>query len=217
MSNDKEQIYERAKLGGQIGFGKRPAIVVIDFQKGFTLPEAAAGGDMTEAVNTSVKIVKEARDKNIKVIYTRVGYNKDGSDLTAFGHKATILREFTRDHWYYEFDDRLDIREEDICMEKHWPSPFFGTHLVQMLIAMHIDTLIICGCTTAGCVYAAAIDACSYGYRTMVVEDGVTDRAKETHEMFLWNMGQKYADIMSSEEVIQEIKKLEPLSYDLLY
>jgi len=217
MSSDKDQIYERAKLGGGIGFGKRPALVVVDFQKGFTLPEAPAGGDMTNEVETSNKIAKEARKKNIRVFYTRVGFNKDGSDLTAFGHKATILREFTRDHWYYEFDDRLDIQEQDICMEKHWPSIFFGTHLVQMFIPMQIDTVILCGCTTAGCIYASALDSCSYGFRTMVASDGVTDRAQETHEMFLWNMGQKYADIMTSDEIIAEIKKLESLSYPLLW
>lgn len=217
MDPNRQEAYSRSKLGGGIGFGKRPAIVVIDFQKGFTLPEAPAGGDMTAAVNTAVKVINEARKKNIKVFYTRVGYNKDGSDLLAFGHKATILREFTRDHWYYEWDERLDIREEDICIEKHWPSAFFGTHFVQMLIGMRIDTLIVCGCTTAGCVYATVVDSCSYGFRTIVVPDGVADRAKETHDMFLWNMGQKYADIMTSDEVITKINELEPLTYDLLY
>lgn len=215
--SDKEQVYEKAKLGGRVGFGKRPAIIVIDLQKGFTLPTAAAGGDMTKTVEAVNRLTEAARKKNVKVIYTRVGYNKDGIDLGVFGHKAKILREFTRDHWYYEMDERLKIKEGDVILEKHWPSALFGTHLLQMLIPMHIDTLILTGCTTAGCVYATSVDSCSYGFRTVVVSDGVTDRSEETHNMFLWNMGQKYADVMDVSEVVKEIGKLDRLEYDLLW
>jgi isochorismate hydrolase len=77
--------------------------------------------------------------------------------------------------------------------------------------------LILTGCTTAGCVYATAVDSCSYGFRTVVVSDGVTDRSEETHNMFLWNMGQKYADVMDVPEVVKEIGKLDRLEYDLLW
>lgn len=217
MGKTKDEIYQIAKMGGSVGFGKRPAIVVIDFQKGFTLPEAPGGGDMTDQVLNTAKLIQAAREKNVRVFYTRVGYNKDGSDLTSFGHKATILKEFTRDHWYYEWDDRLDIRDEDVLIEKHWPSAFFGTHLTPMLIGMHIDTVILCGCTVGGCVYASSIDSCSNGFRTIAASDGVADRAKETFDMFLWNMGQKYADIMTVDQIIEEINKLKPLTYDLLW
>jgi len=214
---DKSKIYEKAKLGGSIGFGERPAIVVIDLQKGFTLPTAPAGGDMTSTVEAVNKLTEAGRKKNIRVYYTRVGYNKDGIDLGLWGHKAMVLRDFVRDHWYYEMDDRLKIREGDVIMEKHWPSAFFATHLLQMLVATHIDTLIVTGCTTAGCVYATTVDSCSYGFRTIIVSDGVTDRAQETHNMFLWNMGQKYGDVMSADEAIAEIKKLESLDYRMMY
>lgn len=212
----KEDAYASSNLGGKVGFGKRPAIVVIDLQKGFTLPEATAGADMSQTVENVNKLTEAGREKNIKVYYTRVGYQKDGIDLGVFGYKAFVLREFTRDHWNYELDERLKIREEDLIIEKHWPSAFFGTHLVQMLITTHVDTLIITGCTTAGCIYASTVDSCSYGFRTMVVSDGVADRAEETHNMFLWNMGQKYADVLTVDETIEEIKKIEKLEYDLL-
>ena len=215
--SDKEAIYSKSKLGGKVGFGKRPAIIVIDLQKGFTLPDAIAGGDMTETVENVNELTEAAREKNVKVIYTRVGYEKGGMDLGVFGHKAFVLRDFTRDTSDYEMDDRLKIHEGDIIYEKHWPSVFFGTHLVQMMTTMHIDTCILTGCTTAGCVYASCVDSCSYGYRTVVVEDGVADRAQDTHKMFLWNMGQKYADIMSVKETIAEIEKIESMEYDLLW
>ena len=217
MTNGREEIYQKSKLGGGVGFGKRPAIIVIDLQKGFTLPEATAGADMTTTVENVKKLTDASREKNVKVYYTRVGYEKDGVDLGPFGHKAMVLRDFTRDHWFYEMDERLDIRNSDIVLEKHWPSAFFGTHLLQMFIATHIDTVIITGCTTAGCVYASALDSCSYGFRTIVAEECVADRAEETHNMFLWNMGQKYADVMSVKEVIAEIEKVEKMEYDLLW
>jgi len=209
--NTKEQAYKRGQFGGKIGFGKSPAIVVVDFQKGFTLPDAMAGGDMTREVEATAKITTAAHKKNIRAFYTRVGYNKDGSDLGVFGLKVGILKEFSRDSVLYELDDRLQIADNGIVLEKHWPSAFFGTHLNQMLIPMSIDTIIVTGCTTAGCVYATVIDSCSYGYRTIVVSDAVADRSSETHNIFLWNMGQKYADIMTSDEVIQEIGKLQSL------
>jgi maleamate amidohydrolase len=212
----KDEAYASSNLGGKVGFGKRPAIVVIDLQKGFTLPEATAGADMTQTVENVNKLTEFAREKNIKVYYTRVGYQKDGLDLGVFGYKAFVLREFTRDHWNYELDERLKIKEQDVIMEKHWPSTFFGTHLLSMLITTHTDTLILTGCTTAGCVYASAVDSCSYGFRTIVVSDGVADRAEETHNMFLWNMGQKYADVLSVDETIEEIKEIEKMEYDLL-
>lgn len=214
--SQKEEIYKKAGLGGSLGFGKRPAIVVVDFQKGFTLPESPAGGDMTNPVLQTVRITEAAKKKNIKVFYTRVGYNQDGTDLATWGFKTMVLRSFVRDHWYYEFDDRLRIDKDDVIIEKHWPSAFFGTHLVQMLIPMHIDTVVVSGCTTAGCVYATVVDSCSYGFRTIVVPDSIADRSEETHNVFLWNMGQKYAEIIHADQVIEEISKLEPLTYDLL-
>lgn len=213
----KEDIYKKSKLGGNVGLGNRPAIVVIDLQKGFTLPDAPAGGDMTSTVEAVNLLTDAAREKNIRVFYTRVGYNIDGLDLGVFGHKAFVLRDYTRDSWYYELDERLKVKDEDVIIEKHWPSSFFGTHLLPMLITMHIDTLIVTGCTTAGCVYATVVDSCSYGFRTIVVEEGIADRAVETHNMFLWNMGQKYADVMKTHEVIEEIHKLEEMKYDLLW
>ncbi len=217
MAGDREQIYQKSKLGGGVGFGKRPAIVVVDLQKGFTLPEATAGADMTVTVENVKKLTDEARKKNIKIYYTYVGYRKDGLDLGVFGHKATVLRDYTEGNWNCDLDERLDVREEDVVIEKHWPSAFFGTHLVSMLITTHIDTVILAGCTTAGCVYASALDSCSYGFRTIVTKEAVADRALETHNMFLWNMGQKYADIMDLDDVVKEIGKIENMEYDLLW
>lgn len=213
MSEIREAIYKRAKLGGKVGFGNRPVIIVVDFQKGFTLPQSPSGRDMTDRIMNAVMITNAARHKNIKIIYTRLGFNKDGSDLTTFGKKAFILKEFVRDHWYYEWDDRLDIKEDDIQIEKHCPSVFFGTPIAQILVTLQIDTVVLCGCTVGGCVYASAVDSCSFGFKTIVVSDASADRSQEVYDLFLWNLGQKYADIMTTDEVICKIQSINSLSY----
>jgi len=213
----KESIYQRAKLGEKIGWGKRPVLIVVDFQKGFTMPESPMGGDLTAEVEATKRLADACRSKNIKCIFTRVGYNKDGSDLAVWSLKAPGLREYTRDHWYYEFDERLGIRDEDILVEKHWPSAFFGTHIVQMLIAMNIDTVILAGCTVGGCLYATAIDRLSYGFRAMIATDACGDRSEETKKMFMWNMGMKYGDLLTTDEIIEHINSMEPMEYPMLY
>lgn len=213
----KEAVYKRARLGEPIGWGKRPALIVVDFQKGFTMPEAPMGGDMTAEVENARRLADACRRKNIKCIYTRVGYNKDGSDLSVWALKAPGLKEYTRDHWYYEFDERLGIQEEDILIEKHGPSALLGTHIVQMLIGMNIDTVILCGCTVGGCLYATAIDALSYNFRAMIATDASSDRAEETKKFFMWNMGMKYGDLLTTEEIIQHINSMEPMEYSTLY
>lgn len=213
----KDEIYQKAGLGGKVGFGKRPVILVVDFQNAYTDPRAATAGDLSYQCQQTKKLTDAARKKNIRVIYTRVGYAKDGVDLGLWGEKCPSLKPVTRDSWLYEWNQYLDVRPEDVQIEKHWPSAFFGTHLAQMLIPMHIDTVILCGCTVGGCVYATAIDSCSYGFRTIIPKDAVGDRTKETYDMFLWNMGQKYADISSVDECIAEIEKLEPLTYEFQY
>ncbi len=216
MSDSKESIYAKARLGEKIGWGERPALVVVDYQRGFTEP-SPMGGDMTVEVENTKRLADACRAKNIKCFYTRVGYNKDGSDLTVWSLKAPGLREYTRDSWMYEFDPRLGIQEEDICFEKHWPSSFMGTSLVQILIGMNIDTIILCGCTVGGCLYATAIDCLSYGYKTQIVTDASADRSEETKKIFMWNMGMKYGDLYTTDEVIEHINQMEPMTYSMLY
>lgn len=215
-AKDKENVYKKAGLGKPVGFGERPALIVVDFQKGFTKAESALGGDLGAEVLQTKKLADACRKKNVKVVYTRVGYNKDGSDLTTWSLKVPGLLEYTRDTWFYEYDERLGIQPEDYLIEKHAPSAFFGTHLVPMLIALHIDTVILTGCTVGGCLYATAIDALSYGYRPMIVTDCAGDRSQETKEIFMWNMGMKYGDLMSCDEVIGVIDKLKPMQYTML-
>jgi len=215
---NKDEIYRISKLGGKCGFGKRPAVVVVDFQKGFTLAPLGEGCDMGVALLNSNRIVKAAREKNMKIFYCKIAYqSQEGIDLGAWGHKCYLERDLLRTSSHCEMDDRLDIQPQDIVFEKQWASAFFGTHLVQMLINLRIDTVIFTGCVTGGCLNASVVDGVSYGFRTIVAGDACGDRSREIHDLYLWNMNQKYADVLTTDEVVKELQKFDKLEYDLLW
>lgn len=213
--NERNEIYKKAGYATEpMGWGNKPALLVVDFQKGFTYPEAAAGGDMTEQVEKTKILADACREKNIKCFYSYVGYREDWLDLGTWVAKSEILNTYMKkDSWLCEMDDRLGIKPQDIVFEKHAASCFSGTNLINMLIPMQVDTLIVAGCVTAGCVYATVAEAMAYGYRVILAEDCITDRSEETHNMFIWNMGQKYADRENSKDIIEKIGKMDRLEY----
>ncbi len=211
---DKEKIYSDSKIGYRIGFGIRPAVVVVDLQKGFTDPASFAGCDMEEAVLQTNRIVDAAHEKNVQVFFARIGYQSPvGVDLGVWGLKCHLEREFSNQSVHYELDSRLHVQKQDIIFEKHCASAFFGTHLLQMLISLNVDTTILTGCTTSGCLNATIIDAISNGFRTIVPKEACADRSKELHEMYLWNIGKKYADVISVDETIAHLNSMEPMTY----
>lgn len=215
---DKEKIYRESKIGFPVGYGKRPALIVVDLQRGFTSPDSFAGCDMTEAVENTNRLVDAAHQKNVTVFFARIGYQSPrGIDLGAWGLKCHTEREFSNQSEYYELDERLHREERDIVIEKHWASAFFGSHLLQMLVNLHIDTTILTGCTTSGCLNATIIDAISNGFRTIVPREACWDRSTELHEMYLWNIGKKYADVVPTGEAVDYLMGLTPMEYDNLW
>lgn len=208
---DKESVYKIAQMGHRVGFGEKCAVVVVDFQKRFTSQNPSGdGGDMAKECAYARKLIDCARKKNIKIFYSYQGYRKDGVDLGAWADKGPALRTMLSGSPEMDIDDHLEVREEDIVFEKHRPSVFFATHLVEMLISLHVDTVIICGCTVAGCVYASVVDCCSYGFRTIICDEAVADRSQEMREVFLWNLDQKYADVMSLKDICEKIDSMDP-------
>ena len=213
-NNSMESSYAKAGIGGEISFGKRPAIVVVDFQKAFTHEESPLGFDVGDACKETRRLIMAAREKNIKVFYTRLGFNKNGADLNTLGKKCQNYKVITRNSWYYEFDERMDVRGEDIILECNAPSAFFGTSLAQILTPLYVDTLIVCGCPMAGPVYTTAVEAMSYGYRLFVPPETTADYTDELKDRFLWNVHQKYGEIWSVDKCIEAIGKIKPLKYD---
>lgn len=193
----------RIAFDGRIGFGKRPALLSIDFVKAYTTPGAALyAPGVVDAVKASVALYGAARSAGIPIIYTRVIYRPDGRDGAAFSAKVPLLKTMTADNPLTEIVDELPPEPSDTIIVKQFASAFFATNLAPMLTWMGIDTLIITGCSTSGCVRATAVDGCSYGYRVIVPEECVGDRHPAPHQANLFDIHSKYGDVVGIAEAI---------------
>ncbi len=207
---DTKAIYERAGLAHRMGFGKRPALVAVDMQIGFTAPEKSPlAGNLDGQVAAINKLIAAGRPKGVPIIFTVVGYEPiNQADGGLWVEKVPTLRHLKLGSELVELDPRLERKPEDIVIIKQYASAFFGTHLTPTLIARGIDTLIVTGCTTSGCVRATAVDALQYGFRPILPIEGVGDRAQEPHEANLFDISSKYGDVMPVEEVLDYLKEL---------
>ena len=209
-SENKEEIYKRAGLGNRLGFGKSPALVVVDMQIGFTVPEKSPlAGNLDKELVIINRLIEIARQKGVPIIFTAIGFEpKHQVDGGLWVEKAPTLRHLKRGSELVEIDPRLKRNSEDIVVIKQYASSFFGTHLAPTLTALRIDTLIVTGCTTSGCIRATVIDAISNGFRPIIPIEGVGDRAQEPHEANLFDMGSKYGDVVPIEEVVDYLTRL---------
>lgn len=200
MSDD--EIYRRQGFGQTMGFGERPALLIVDFVNGFTDPDAFGGGNIDAAIRETQTLLAAARNTGIPIAFTRVVYADDGSDAGVFSRKAPSLLTLTENAPGSQIVDALRPQAGEYIVRKTQPSAFFGTDLAPWLVNRGVDTVIITGCTTSGCVRASVIDAMSHNFRTIVARDGVGDRALGPHEANLFDMAQKYADLSTSAEIV---------------
>ncbi len=207
---DKHAIYERAQLGHRLGFGKTPAVVVVDFQLGFTAPERSPlAGNLDSEVAATNEILTAARKKGVPVIFTVVGYDPHRQDDAGlWPEKAPSLRLLTIGSELVDLDPRLRRAPEDLVIVKKYASGFFGTYLASTLTMKGVDTVIVTGCTTSGCVRATVMDALANGFRPIVPIEAVGDRAQEPHEANLFDIGSKYGDVVPKQEVIEYLDNL---------
>lgn len=202
--NDCE-IYRRQGFGHSIGLGVRPALLIVDFVNGFCDPELFDGGNIVEAVERTVELLAAARAHRVPVAYTRIVYADDGADAGAFCVKAPTLRGLTEQAPCSRIVDALAPQPGEHVVRKTQPSAFFGTGLAAWLVSHGADSVIVAGCTTSGCVRASVVDAMSHNYRTVVATDCVGDRALGPHDASLFDIGQKYADLMTCSEIVRHL------------
>jgi len=200
MSEDLD-IYIKQGFAQKIGIGVAPALVIVDFVIGFTDPAHFGGGNIGPAIERTVELLALAREKSWPVVHTRVVYADDGSNCGGFTRKVPALRGLTETSPLSQIVPELNPAAGELILRKHNASAFFGTELAGWLASRRIDTLIVAGCTTSGCVRATVIDSCSYNFRTIVAQDCVGDRALGPHEANLFDMRQKYADVMTAAEI----------------
>lgn len=197
-----EAIYKKQKFGQRTGFGESPALLIVDFVNGFTDPEILGGGNIAEAVTATVPLLAFFRSRKLPVAFTRIVYAADGSDAGIWCEKVPRLRELTETAPQSQVVKELASIPGELIVRKTQASAFFGTPLASVLQARGVDTLVMAGCTTSGCVRASAIDAMSLNFRLVVAADCVGDRALGPHQANLFDLGQKYADLMTAQEVM---------------
>ena len=204
---EDEEFFKQRGFGIKMGFGERPALILIDMLKGFTDSKMPLGANLDKEIAAQKPLLEVAHERNIPVIFSTVIYNdhdlKDAG-LWAVKMKGTFtLKAGTP---AVEIDERLDMRKTDSLLVKKYASCFFGTDLASRLMNQRVDTLIITGCTTSGCVRATAVDAVQNGFRPMVVREAVGDRSAAAHEQSLFDLNAKYADVCSLDETLQYMR-----------
>jgi maleamate amidohydrolase len=202
-----EEFFRQRGFGLRIGFGERPALMVIDMVKAFTNPDMMLGANLDAQIAAIQPLLDVAHERDIPVIFSTVMYSEaDFKDagIWALKQKGVVTLKAGTDG--VEVDERLDMRPSDSLLVKKYASCFFGTDLVPRLMSRHVDTLIITGCTTSGCVRATAVDAVQTGLRPMVVREAVGDRSAAAHAQSLFDLDAKYADVVSLEETLQYLR-----------
>jgi maleamate amidohydrolase len=183
-------------------------LLIVDFQVGFADPAHFGGGNVAEAVARTVGLLERFRAWRLPVAFTRVVYADDGADAGVFALKAPNLLTLTENAPISQVVPELKPRPGEHVMRKTQPSAFFGTDFAPWLTFRGADTVVVTGCTTSGCVRASVIDSMSHNFRTVVVRDCVGDRALGPHEANLFDMAQKYADVMDRDEAVAVIDRL---------
>ena len=191
-----------------LGPGHRPALLVIDFIEGFTNPDSPLAGPWDSAIEQTAVLLKAARQKIIPAIFTTVEYEQADLQHNLLIAKAPRVAALMKGSRWTEVDHRLPRDAGDLVIAKKHGSAFFGTALVSQLQMLKIDTLLVAGCVTSGCVRASVVDAAQYGFRTLVVRDAVADRSALAHEANLLDMQARYADVISSEQALTWLQKL---------
>jgi len=185
----------------QLGLGRHPALVVVDMTRGFTDPACALGCDCPDVVIAVNTLIGAFHARSLPVIFTSVVYHRP-DQARLFRERLPALNLLTPDSPWIEVDTRLERHTGDLLLEKHWASAFHCTSLDSHLRALGVDSLVVTGLTTSGCVRATAVDGLQYDYRVVVARDAVGDRNRAAHEANLFDLQAKYADVQSSAEVI---------------
>ena len=201
--HEDDQFFKDKGFGLRMGFGQRPALLVIDFVNAFTDPSTMLGSDLSAQIEAANRLVDAAHKRNLPVIFSTVSYDEEelhDSGIWAMKHKGTRL--LVAGSAAVAIDARIHHNDRDPIIVKKYASCFFGTDLVPRLLNRGIDTLVIAGCSTSGCVRATAVDACQNGFRPIVVQEAVGDRSKAAHDQSLFDLNSRYADVVSVDEVL---------------
>lgn len=203
-------LYRSRGLGSRVGFGSRPAVIVVDYIVGFTDPKSPLAGDFSRELRATKSLLNAMRRRGAPVFFTTTAYDKAMTEAGVFVRKVPSLSVLQRGSRWVEIDPSLKRRLAELVIEKQYASAFFGTPLASTLHAQGVDTLIVTGCTTSGCVRATAVDGLQHGLRVIVPRECVGDRAPGPHEANLIDIDGKYGDVMAVRDVIALVNQAPP-------
>lgn len=201
MAGDLQSNY-RGVYENCLGFGTRPALILVDFVQAYFDPSCDLYAGVDEALASALRVRDAARTAGVRVIYTNVVYQKQALNGGRFYQKAKPLRHFLEGSPMGAWPKGIEVRDDELVVSKQYPSAFFGTSLAPTLTTWGIDTLVITGLTTSGCVRATCLDACCHGFIPIVVSEACGDRHRAPHEANLFDMNAKYADVVSEAEAL---------------
>ena len=200
--------YRRAGFNNRLGFGERPALVVIDFCEAYLVPESPLYAGVEDARASCQRVLEAARAAGVPVLHTRVEFQPGGADGGIFFRKVGALECFVRGNPLGAYGEGLAPTDDEVVVVKQYASGFFGTSLASTLTSMGVDTLIHTGVSTSGCVRATALDACQHGFIPIVVRDACGDRDPQVHASNLFDLDAKYADVVSEQETLDYLSSL---------
>lgn len=206
-SNDKIDNYKRA-YDNKLGFGKRPALILVDFVEAYFDKSCELYADVDDALASALRVRQLASKKNVPVIFTNIVYHRGGADGGVFYQKVKPLRHFQKGEPMGAWPKGLEPADNEFVISKQYPSAFFGTSLAATLTALNVDSLIITGLTTSGCIRATCLDCVSNGFIPIVVADACGDRHEDPHKANLFDMDAKYADVVSEDSVMAYLNGL---------
>ncbi|MGL9738881.1 N-carbamoylsarcosine amidohydrolase [Serratia sp. CY81684] len=208
--NDTLSDNYRGVWGQRIGFGRRPALLAIDFMQAYTTegaPLFAPG--VVSAVEESRELLACARRTGIPVIHTHIRYHAGHfADGGLWVKKAPVMKDMVAGNPLAAFCPPVAPLGDEVVLSKQYASAFFGTALAPLLVAQGIDTLLMIGCSTSGCIRASAVDAVQHGFRAMVVRECVGDRHPGPHEANLFDIDSKYGDVVHKREALDYLNRL---------
>jgi maleamate amidohydrolase len=207
MSDDLNDNYQRA-YGRSVGFGQRPALILIDFAQGYFDPACDLYAGVDDALASALRVRQAAKAAAVPVILTNVVLHPNGMDGGRFFEKSKPMRYFIRGNPMGDWAKGLEPTDDELVVSKQYASAFFGTSLAATLTSLGVDSVLLTGLTTSGCVRATCVDAMQHGFRTLVVEEACGDRHPDPHRANLFDMNAKYADVVSEADTIAYLAAL---------
>lgn len=208
MKDDAQKNYAGV-FDGDLGFGSKPALILIDFVEAYFDKNSALYAGVEETLVNAIALRDAARRAGILIIYTNVSYAPSLIDGGRFTQKVAPLANFVAGHPMGAWPEGLAPAENELVISKQYPSAFFGTSLASTLTANGNDSLIITGLTTSGCVRATCVDCCSHGFIPIVARQSVGDRHEGPHEANLFDMQAKYADVVPDTQIMEYLQTIE--------